>query len=280
MLLASSEYGFIDKIKDFVTTRGATFGLNLLGAIAIYFIGKWVVKIVVDITDKLMEKSKVDETLRKFVCILCHALLLTLVIIAALNQLGVNTTSFAAILAAAGLAIGLALQGSLSNFASGVMIILFKPFKVGDFVELAGVAGVIQEVQIFNTIINTPDNVRMILPNSTITGGSISNYSFNDNRRIDLIFGCGYNDNIKDVKEYLEKVLSDHDKVLSDPAPVVAVLELGDSSVNFVVRPWVKNSDYWDVRFDLTETIRLGFDEKGFTIPYPTQDLNLHTIEK
>jgi len=199
------------------------------------------------------------------------------VVIAAIDRLGIDTTSFAAILAAAGLAVGLALQGSLSNFASGVMLILFKPFKVGDFVEAGGSAGSIEEIHIFNTIMRTGDNVQIIIPNSTITDGTITNYSAKETRRIDLVVGCGYDDDLKAVKEFLVALLKADERILLDPEPFVAVSELGDSSVNFVVRPWVKSEDYWTTRWDLTACIKIGFDEQGFNIPYPTQDVNMHT---
>ena len=193
-----------------------------------------------------------------------------------LFRLGVNTTSFAAILAAAGLAVGMALKDTLGNFASGVMIILFKPYKVGDFVEIAGTAGVVEEIHIFNTVMKTGDNIQMYIPNGTVTGGKICNYSAKETRRIDLTIGCGYDDDIKAVKDYLNEVLKGHEKVAQDPEPTVAVGELADSSVNFVVRAWVKTPDYWAVRWDLIEKIKIGFDEKGFSIPYPQSDVHMH----
>ena len=222
-----------------------------------------------------MEKAKLDTTLIKFVSNLAYALMLAFVVVAALGRLGVDTTSFAAIIAAGGLAVGFALQGSLGNFAAGVMLITFKPFKVGDLVEVGGSTGVVEEVQIFNTMLKTADNVTIIVPNGSITGGTITNYSAQATRRIDLVFGCGYGDDLKAVKAYLEEVLAAEERVLKDPAPTVAVAELGDCSVNFVVRPWVNAADYWAVRFDLLERIKLGFDERGFSIPYPTQDLHI-----
>lgn len=262
--------------QTWLTEKGVDFGINVVAAIAIFIIGRMVAKLLCRIVQKAMTRGKVDDTLSQFLGNIIYALLLAFVVIAAINRLGVDTTSFAAIMAAAGLAIGLALQGSLSNFASGVMIILFKPFAAGDFVEAGGSAGVIEEIHIFSTIMRTGDNKKIIIPNSAITGGTIVNYSAKDTRRIDLVFGCGYGDDLKAVKEYLIETVNADERVLQDPEPVVAVAELGDSSVNFVVRPWVKTDDYWPTLWDLTEKIKLGFDAKGFNIPYPTQDLHVH----
>jgi len=198
------------------------------------------------------------------------------IIIAALGKLGIQTASFVAILGAAGLAIGFALQGSLSNFASGVLLTIFRPFKAGDYVEAGGSAGIIEEISIFNTILKTPDNRKVIIPNSKVTGDNITNYSAKDVRRVELKFGIGYSDDIKKAKEVIEKVLKADTRVLNDPAYTVAVLELGDSSVNFAVRPWVKTSDYWPVLFDITENIKLSFDNNGISIPFPQTDVHLH----
>jgi small conductance mechanosensitive channel len=205
-------------------------------------------------------------------------LALTMVIIAALGRLGVNTSSFVAVIAAAGLAIGFALQGSLANFAAGVMLIFFRPFKVGDYVEAGGVSGTVEEVQIFMTALKTPDNKAVVVPNSSITGGNIVNYSAKPIRRVDLVMGIGYGDDIKRAKQVLEQVVSEDDRVLDDPAPTIAVLELADSSVNFAVRPWVRTPDYWSVYFDLTERIKLEFDARGISIPFPQRDVHLHEV--
>ena len=277
MILANTSQGdsLIDKTIEFLSTKGLDFCINLVAAAAIYIAGRWVAKFLVNIVEKMLDKSKVDETLKKFILALAHSALLLVVILAALNKLGINTTVFAAAIAAAGLAIGLALQGSLSNFAAGLMIILFKPFKVGDLVEAGGVLGTVEEVHIFNTTIITLDNIEMIVPNNSITASTITNYDAKPYRRIDLVFGCAYTDDIKAVKAFLEETVNSIDKVLDSPAPQVAVSELGDSSINFVVRPFVKPADYWEVRFALTEKVKLGFDEKGFNIPYPTQDINI-----
>ncbi|MCA9123127.1 MAG: mechanosensitive ion channel [Planctomycetales bacterium] len=257
-----------------VTYLGPIF-INLLLAGAIFIVGRWIANAVTRFLGKIASKAKLDETLVKFLENIIYAILMVIVIMASLDRIGVPTTSFAAILAAAGFAIGFALQGSLGNFAAGVMLIVFKPFKAGDFVEAGGQAGVIEEVQIFNTMMRTGDNIKIIVPNSSITGGTIRNFSAKPTRRIDLVVGCGYDDNLKEVKDFLLSVLRADHRVLTDPEPVVAVNELGDSSVNFVVRPWVASPDYWSTRWDLTEAIKLGFDERGFSIPYPQRDVHI-----
>jgi len=256
------------------------FGFNLLAAVAIFVIGRWIAKLLTKICTKLLTRAKVDETLTRFLSALAYAILLTLVVVATLDRLGVNTTSLAAVVAAAGLAVGLALQSSLSNFAAGVMLILFKPFRVGDYIEAGGTAGTVEEIHIFNTVMRTGDNVKIIVPNGQISGSTISNFSANATRRIDLVVGCGYNDDLKAVKQYLESMLAADDRILTDPAPVVAVSELAACSVDFIVRPWVESADYWAVRWDLTEKIKLGFDEQGFSIPYPQQDIHVHDANK
>lgn len=255
------------------------YGWQIVGAIAILFFGRILVGILTGIVRKLLAKAKVDETLTRFVTGLTKGLLMTFVIIAAVSALGVETTSFIAVLGAAGLAIGLSLQSSLSNFASGVMLIMFRPFTRGDYVEAGGVSGTVEEVAIFNTVLKTPDNRKVIVPNGDIVGGAITNYSAHETRRIDLVFGIGYDDDLRKAKQILEQILTADERILKDPAPTVAVSELADSSVNFVVRPWVKTADYWAVYFDLTEKIKLTFDAEGISIPYPQQDVHMHTVE-
>lgn len=261
-------------VKDFATM----YGIKIIGAIAILVIGRIIVGILAGAVRKLMRRSEVDETLTKFVVSLVRIALMVFIIIAAISTLGVETTSFAAVVAAAGLAIGLALQGSLANFASGVMLIIFRPFTAGDFVEAGGTSGSVEAIHIFNTIMKTPDNKKVILPNAQVTGGSIVNYSAHDTRRVDMVFGIGYDDDIKTAKQTLEAIVAGDKRVLKDPAPTVAVSELADSSVNFVVRPWVKTADYWAVYFDLTEKVKLVFDEKNISIPYPQQDVHMHQV--
>ena len=252
-----------------------TWGVKIAGAIAVFIIGKWIAKILTNLLRKGLEKSNTDVTLVKFLGDLAYFGLLVLVIIAALGTLGVDTTSFAAIIAAAGLAVGLALQQNFSNFGAGVIILFLRPFKVGDFVEAGGATGVIESIGIFNTIFKTGDNRIIIVPNSNIVGNNIVNYSKEPIRRIDLVIGVGYEDDLKLVKETLEDILNSDERILKDPAPAVALAELADSSVNFNVRPWVKGEDYWAVRSALLEKIKFTFDEKGINIPYPQMDVHV-----
>ncbi|AZV45777.1 mechanosensitive ion channel protein MscS [Nautilia sp. PV-1] len=261
-------------MSGFVTLAIA-WGIKILGAVAIYIIGKWIAQVLTKLFRKMLERSNTDITLVKFLGDLVYFGLIVLVIIAALGTLGVNTTSFAAIIGAAGLAVGLALQGNIANFGAGVVILFLRPFKVGDFVEAGGAVGVVDQIGIFNTTFKTGDNRIIIVPNSNIIGGNITNYSREAIRRIDLVIGVGYEDDLKLVKSTLEEILNDHPKVLKDPAPAVALAELADSSVNFNVRPWVKSEDYWGVRSELLEKIKTTFDEKGINIPYPQMDVHV-----
>ena len=254
----------------------AFYGLKIVAAIVIFIVGRWVARALKRLAVRMMKKADVDQTLISFVGNLTYIALLVFVIIAALNQLGIQTTSFIAIIGAAGLAIGLALQGSLANFAAGVLMIIFRPFKVGDYVEAAGVAGVVEQVQIFTTQLKTPDNKTLIIPNASVTGGTITNYSAKDTRRVDMVIGVGYGDDLKKVREILEDILAKDDRILEDPAPTIGVLELGDNSVNFAVRPWVKTEDYWAAYFDVTETVKRRFDEEGISIPFPQRDVHLY----
>jgi small conductance mechanosensitive channel len=253
----------------------ATYGLQILAALLIFLIGRWLARVASGLVEKALLKSKVDKTIAKFAKHLTNIGLLVFVVIAALARLGVETTQFAVALGAAGLAIGLALQGSLANFASGFLMIVFRPFKAGDFIEAAGIKGVVEEIQIFNTIINTPDNIRAVVPNGQITGGNILNYTVNGTRRVDLVVGVSYEDDLRRAKEVIEKVLADDERVLKEPASTVAVCELGDSSVNFVVRPWVKATDYWNAYFEITGKVKVALDENGISIPYPQRDIHI-----
>jgi len=252
--------------------------INVIAALAIFFIGWWVAKIIRKMIVGVMERKNIDAMLVSFTGNIAYIVLFTFVLIAALGKLGIQTTSFIAILGAAGLAIGLSLQGSLSNFASGIMIIFFRPFKVGDYVEAAGTAGIIEGIQIFFTQLRTPDNKYITIPNSSITSGNIINYSARAERRVDLVFGVSYDDNIKTVKEILEEMLKNDDRILAEPAPTIAVSALGDSSVNLICRPWVKTDDYWPVYWDLVEKVKLRFDQEGISIPYPQRDIHLHQV--
>ena len=259
-----------------VTSLIESYGLPLVWAILIFIIGKIVARIVSNIVSKVMTRSNVDDTLIKFCTSLTYIALMAFVILAALEKLGIKTTSFAAIIAAAGLAIGLSLQGTLGNFAAGVMLILFRPFKVGDFIEGGGTSGVVEEIQMFSTKMKTGDNKEIIVPNSQIISGTITNYSAKPTRRIDLVIGVGYEDDLKQVRAVLEDILSKDDRILATPAPTIGVLELGESSVNFAVRPWVNSADYWPTLFDLQEGIKLRFDAEGISIPYPQRDVHIH----
>ena len=249
-------------------------------AIAIFVIGKWVVKIVVNLLGKALAKSNTDEILVDFILSISRTLMMFIVIIASLSQLGVDTTSFIALIGAAGLAIGLALQNSLQNFAAGVMIVLFKPFKTGDFIEAAGVVGVVEQVGIFTSNLKTGDNKQIIIPNGSILNGPITNYSAKETRRVDMVFGIGYDDDLRKAKEILEQIVSEDERVLKDPAYTVALSELADSSVNFIVRPWVKSADYWAVMWDMNEKVKLAFDEAGISIPYPQMDIHINKTEE
>jgi len=249
---------------------------NIVFAVIILIVGRILVGIVTRVIRRLMVRNKVEETLTKFVVSLTKVALMTFVAIAAIRKLGVDTNSFVAIIGAAGLAVGFALQGTLANFASGVMLIIFKPFKAGDFIEGGGSTGTVDAVQIFNTILKTPDNKKVIVPNSKLTGDNITNYSAMEQRRIDMVFGIGYDDDIKKAKATLERIISEDERILKDPAPTIAVSELADSSINFVVRPWVNTSDYWGVCFDVTEKVKLTFDAEGISIPFPQRDIHLY----
>jgi len=265
----------IDKIIDLFTIWITTYSMKIIAAALIFIIGKWIAKRVTGLFIKLLERNKVDITLTRFLESIVYYTLLVGVLIAAAGQLGINTTSFIAIVGAAGLAIGLALKDSLSNFSSGVMLILFRPFRVGDFVSAGGVTGSVTGIHMFNTTLNTPDNQQVIVPNANITNGVITNVTANDTRRVDLTIGIGYGDDILKAKRVLGEILATEERMLKTPAPKIAVSELADSSVNFVVRPWVKTEDYWDVYFDLTEKIKLTFDKEGISIPFPQQDVHL-----
>ena len=264
-------------IPDNIVEIVASYAFSLLMALLIFVIGKWAVNKIVKLLGKVLRKVKgMDETLIKFLENIVYYALMIVVILTALGKLGVETTSFLAILGAAGLAIGLALKDSLGNFASGVMIILFKPFKVGDFVTAGGVTGSVSEVGIFNSVFITGDNQKIIVPNSAITSSSITNVNAFDTRRVDLVVGISYDDDIKKAKDILTSIISSNEKVLIEKGITVAVSELADSSVNFVVRAWVNTPDYWDVKFGLTESIKTTFDKEGITIPYPQQDVYHH----
>jgi len=262
----------IEKLQE----MGIEYGTRILGALIILIIGFWVAKLIKKGIVKLMEKRNVDSTLISFSSSLLYVALKIFVIVAALEKLDVKTTSFIAILGAAGLAVGLALQGSLANFAAGVLMIIFKPIKVGDFVEAGGAMGSVVEIGIFTTILKSPDNKKIIIPNAGVTGGNITNFNVNGTRRIEIIAGIHYDDDIDKAKAILNEIVTTDERILKDPAPQVALKEMADSSVNFVVRPWVKPEDYWAVFFDTTEKIKKQFDAANITIPYPQRDVHIY----
>ena len=269
----------VSKYTDMAITYASEYGLKIVAALLIFIIGKWVVKKLTAVTKTVMEKANVDKTLVEFAESLVYFILLMVVILASLNTLGINTTSFVAIFGAAGLAIGLALQGSLANVGAAVLIIIFRPFKVGDFVEAGGATGTVEDVNLFSTIIAPLDNRTIIVPNAAIVGGNIVNYSMKPQRRVDHVFGIGYDDDLKLAKEVLMEIMTTDTRVLQDPAPFVAVSELGDNSVNFITRAWVETADYWDVYFEMIEKVKLTFDEKGISFPYPQMDVHLDKEE-
>jgi small conductance mechanosensitive channel len=265
--------------EDFVETiveLTSAWGLNVIGAIALLIIGRIVCGAIRRAMRRGLERSSIDETLVPFLSSLVYYLALAVVVIAVLNLFGIQTASVIAVFAAAGLAIGLAMQGTLSNFAAGVMLLIFRPFRIGDYVEVAGTAGSVQEIGIFSSVLHTPDNVKITVPNSAIYGDTVKNYSANDTRRNDLTIGISYDDDITRAIEVIRKILSGDSRVFDDPEPLVAVGELGDSSVNLLVRPWCAAGDYWPLRFDLTRRLKEELEAAGCSIPYPQRDVHLH----
>ena len=255
------------------------WGLKFIYAAAIFVIGRWLARTLTRLADNAMTRARLDSTLIGFLRNIAYAVLMVFVVLAALNQLGIQTASFIAIVGAAGLAVGLALQGSLSNFAAGVMMIMFRPFKVGDFIEAGGTSGVVEEIMLFNTRMKTGDNREIWVPNNAITGGNIINYSARSTRRVDMVVGVGYSDDLQKVRGVIAEVLASDSRVLAEPAPTIGVSELGESSINFVVRPWVNTADYWAVLFDFNETIKDRFDAEGISIPFPQRDVHLHEVK-
>ena len=252
------------------------YGLKVVAAIVIFVVGRWVARAVANFIKRIMTRAQTDNTLIKFVGSLSYVTLLAFVIIAALNQLGIQTASLIAVLGAAGLAIGLALQGSLGNFAAGVLMIIFRPIKVGDFIEGAGVAGVVEEIQIFTTQLKTADNKTVIIPNAKLTGDNITNYTMKGTRRVDIVFGIGYGDDIDKARQIIEEVIGADARLLKDPAPVVLVSELADSSVNLTLRAWTTADDYWGFYFDTMENVKKQFDARGISIPFPQRDIHMY----
>lgn len=265
----------VDTIIEWLQTQGLEFGINLVAALAIFIIGRIAVGFAVRALRAAMRKNGIEKTLETFLSNLIRWALMVVVIIAAIAQVGIETTSFIAVFGAAGLAVGLALQGSLSNFASGVLIVLFRPYRVGDFIEAAGISGSVEQVQILTTVLKTGDNKQVIVPNSKVMNSIITNFSANETRRIDLVIGVSYDDDLDKVKKTLQELVDADERILKDPGAKIAVSELGDSSVNLVVRPWAQTADYWNVRFDLTEAIKKRFDKENISFPFPQQDVHL-----
>ena len=262
-------------MENFFTEVVQPWSYKLLIAVIVFIVGKLLVQGLMSVVQGIMHRSKVDEILINFVTSILKMLLMLIVVVVALDQLGVDTTSLVALVGAAGLAVGLALKDSLQNFAAGVMLVLFRPFSNGDFVEVSGVSGVVEKITIFSTVIRTGDNKEVIVPNGGIYSGTIINYSAKDTRRIDLVVGVDYSCDVREAKRVLEDIIQSHPQVLKDPEPTVALAELADSSVNFNVRPWVKTDDYWGVRAEILEQVKLTLDDKGIGIPFPQMDVHL-----
>lgn len=254
--------------------------IQFVAAIVIFYVGRMVAKGVKRLMEKALLSRSVDKAVVSFIASIVYAVILIATVLMALSQVGIQTTSFIAILGAAGLAVGLALQGSLANFASGILIILFRPFKSGDFIDAGGITGTVDKIEIFQTIMKSPDNKLVIVPNAQITGGAITNYSAEATRRVDLLIGIAYDADLRKAKDILNDILSQDPRVLKTPAPVVAVAALADSSVNIHVRPWVNSADYWGVYWDTLEKVKLTFDEQGIGIPFPQMDVHIKKDSK
>lgn len=262
----------IETLKHWLTL----YGLRVIGAVAILVIGRWAAKGIRRLLKRILRRHHVDETLISFTASVSYVAVMAFMIISALGQLGMQTASFVAVLGATGLAVGLALQGSLANFAAGVLMIIFKPFKVGDYIEGAGTTGTVGAIGIFTTELQTPDNKKVIVPNGKLIADNITNFSARDTRRVDIVAGVSYGDSLDKVRRVLEEILASDERVLKEPAPTIGVLKLGESSVDFAVRPWVRTQDYWSVFFSLQEEIKKRFDAEGITIPFPQRDVHVY----
>jgi len=269
----------VNKYVDLAIQYGAEYGVRIIGAIAIFVIGKWVAKKLSALIKRLMDRGEIDPTLSEFIASIIDILLMIVVILAAINNLGIDTTSFIAILGAAGLAIGLALQGTFGNIGAGVILILFRPFEVGDFISAGGESGTVESITLFNTTLLTPDNKVILIPNSAVAAGNITNFSKKEERRVDFVFGIGYDDDLKLAKATLQEIIDADARILKEPGSFIGVGELADSSVNFTVRVWVKSTDFWGVHFDTIEKVKLTFDEKGISIPYPQMDVHANVTK-
>jgi len=265
-----------EKILEKITDIAVEYGPKLIGAILVLIIGSWIIKIIMKSFSKILDKRNIDDSLKPFLRSIFGILLRVMLIISVLGMVGIQMTSFIAILGAAGLAVGMALSGTLQNFAGGVMILLFKPFRVGDFIDAQGYTGTVKEIQIFNTILTSLDNKTIIIPNGGLSNSSLTNYSVEPLRRVDWTFGIGYGDSVKTARTVISKLAADDTRILKDPELFIGLAELGDSSVNFAVRAWVKAEDYWDVFFDMNEKVYNTFDKEGLNIPYPQMDVHLY----
>ncbi|HPJ92607.1 MAG TPA: mechanosensitive ion channel [Deltaproteobacteria bacterium] len=263
---------WLPKVVELITF----YGIKIIAALVVFIVGRWIAKGVEKLTAKVLVKRNVDPTIVSFVEHLVYIALITFVIIAALAQLGIQTTSFIAVIGAAGLAIGLALQGSLANFAAGFLMIIFRPFKAGDYIEGGGAVGTVEKIEVFTTTLKTVDNKVIIIPNAKMMGDNIINYSAKDTRRVDLNFGVSYGDDIDKVRKILADVVDKESRILKDPETMIIVKELADSSVNFQVRAWVKTADYWGVYFDMIETVKKQFDAADISIPFPQRDVHVY----
>ncbi len=263
-------------ILDNLYKLGIENGLNLIFAIITLIVGLWVIKRISKLTSRSFDRQKIDPSLKPFLIGTISIILKILLIISVMMMIGIEMVSFVAILGAVSLAIGMALSGTLQNFAGGVMIILFKPYKVGDFIDAQGYMGIVKEIQIFNTILTTPDNKTIIIPNGGLSTGSMTNFSTEPQRRVDFVFGIGYDDDIDKAKNLIKSLIEADKRILKDPEPFIAVSELADSSVNFVVRVWANAADYWGIFFDMTENVKKLFDKEGVSIPFPQTDVHVY----
>ena len=270
----------MDEVTNFVTENQEVVYHHLISiviALVIFVIGRWIAKGITGVLERALVARAIDKAVVSFLGSIVYTLIMIAVLLMALSHIGVQTTSFIAILGAAGLAVGLALQGSLANFASGVLIIIFRPFKAGHFIDAGGVMGTVDKIEIFQTILKTPDNKKVMIPNAQITGGAITNFSAEPTRRVDLVIGISYDSDLRKAKQILADILAADERVLPEPAPVIAIGELADSSVNILVRPWVNAADYWGVYWETLEKVKLTFDEQGIGIPFPQMDVHLHS---
>jgi small conductance mechanosensitive channel len=274
-----SKGDIMENITTWISENALDLGIQIVIALAIFFVGKILARMISNLVEKALRRGGTDEMLVRFIGNISYAVLLVAVVLAAIDSLGVNIVSLMAILGAAGLAVGLALKDSLGNFAAGVMLIIFRPFKIGDYIDAGGTSGTVDEIGLFATLMHTPDNKRIIVPNGAIINGNITNVSALPTRRVDLIFSIGYEDNIGQARDIINGILEADERVLDDPAPIVNVGELGDSSVNLIVRPWVNAADYWTVYWGLLEKVKIAFDEAGISIPYPQQDVYMHEVK-